>query len=123
MVQSLNVFSLDPDRRCGAALAAVLQPADRAGFVAGVMARVDAQHQAGIFAVARWSRAAVAVAAVALVAGVTTGVLARRGSPMSASGEPDALAAVADSATAAVLGLTGDRSADPRDMYTALVDQ
>ena len=41
MVYSPNEFSPQPDPHVRAALGGALQPGDRAGFVAGVLSRVD----------------------------------------------------------------------------------
>lgn len=121
MVHSPNDFSPEPDPRVGAALGAVLQPGDRAGFVARVLARADELPARGEVAVRRWSRAAVAAAA-ALVAALVTGLLAGRSAPSRASVDADFVASTTGSASAALV-LTAEQPPDPRILFTSLVEQ
>ena len=117
MVQGPNDFSPEPDLHVRAALGAALQPGDRAGFVARVLARVDALPAAA----RRWSRAA-AAAAAALVAGLVTGLVAGRATPSQALVDADFVASTTGSTSAAVF-LTAEQPPDPRTLFTSLVER
>jgi len=121
VVQGSNDFSPDPDPHVRAALGAALQPGDRAGFVARVLAGVDALPARGEVAARRWSRGA-AAAAAALVAGLVTGLLAGRAAPSQALVDADFVASTTGSASAAVF-LTAEQPPDPRTLFTSLVER
>ncbi len=121
MVYGPNDFSPEPDPRVRAALGAALQPGDRAGFVARVLAGVDELPARGEIAARHWSRAAVAAAA-ALVAGLVTGVLAGRATPSPALVDADFVSATTGSPSAAAF-LTAEQPPDPRALFTSLVER
>lgn len=121
MARTPNDFSPDPDPRVRAALGAALQPGDRAGFVARVLASVDAIPARSEIASRRWSRAA-AAAVVALVAGLVTGLLAGRSISSPTLVDADFVAASTGSASAAMF-LTAEQPPDPRTLFAALVDR
>ena len=120
MVPGPNDFSPEPDPHVRAALSAALEPGDRAGFVARVLARVDELPARAEVAARHWSRAALAAAA-ALVAGLVTGLLAGRVTPSGTSVEADFVASTTGSGSAAIF-LTADQPPDPRTLFTSLVE-
>ena len=120
MVPGPNDFSPEPDPHVRAALSAALEPGDRAGFVARVLARVDELPARAEVAARHWSRAALAAAA-ALVAGLVTGLLAGRVTPSGTSVEADFAASTTGSGSAAIF-LTADQPPDPRTLFTSLVE-
>lgn len=120
MVYGHNDFSPEPDPHVGAALGATLHPDDRAGFVARVLASVDALPARGEVAARRWSRAAVAATA-ALVIGLVTGLLAGRATPSQTLVDADFVASTTGSASAAVF-LTAEQPPDPRTLFSSEVE-
>jgi hypothetical protein len=121
MAYSPNEFSPAPDPHVRAALGAALQPGDRAGFIAAVLARAEALPARREAAVRRWSRAALGAAA-ALVAGLVTGLVAGRATSAPAFVDADFVASTTGSTSAAMF-LTAEQPPDPRTLFAPLVEE
>jgi len=113
-------FSLEPDRALGAALRAALDRPGDGAFVSVVLARAQAAGVGSSRAVlARWTRVAVAAAAVAAL--VTGGLIALR--PSAPATYDAAWVSAATGSTVAAALVTAERAPDASILFASVVEE